>query len=745
MSCNIKIPLQQIVADVAEALSGRYISVDNPFLNEAVLTDTTLRGDITADTEARNALCLILQACDITAEALDWLTKPIVAGQIAVSVTSGTEVIGEWQKLSDLLVASKIITADGATQEEKNTQFREALDEIIDGEVSISDYNVSISPRLLGAVSRDQRGKNSDSITVFDFGAISDGGYHPLSERYATLAEAQAQYPHALALTDSIDWCAAQAFLNACHEKQYTNADMTINAAVNRTLEYKTQRFHATQVIGGDVVLKGVPNYPLDFFIIWQGAYTQHTGSFTFKGVYSGTETSLNRLCKNGMLLGGETIFSNGSNGALGAKINSVVAEKLSGYAFIFGQSAHFSEVGYVHAERCGSADAVNGLGEDNSTKSTWSGKTDVNRRDFGGYSRITVATLPHKQTDLLEAQIVEGKLVVINEEIYAVKAVDYINKTIDVRPNITTSATTGSLVYVYGGGVMTVGNDTANTVVGRLNAILCGIGFKAYALWATAIPSFTAEFCGVGIVTSSYGSISMSSTITNGYFEANKIDTLELWTQNYASLVITNSMGLVPSKMINLFTLAPDADQPRWAFSGYGQTNAQVKINNNNYSGNAANIGLNLTDSTQIKNIYSDAPTITINTDPDLLRLFAKECMIYCFQGETGIGNPAGTITIKTGGELTLLGGLKEMTINGAEYNGPVLVSVNTSGSLLRIGIITPKKPIDGPPAKATSGATENRPTETPIGYAYFDTTLGKSINHKGAGVWVDATGATV
>lgn len=46
------------------------------------------------------------------------------------------------------------------------------------------------------------------------FGAVWDGQSHPLSERYATLAEAQAVYPHAEAMTDEIDWCATQAAIN---------------------------------------------------------------------------------------------------------------------------------------------------------------------------------------------------------------------------------------------------------------------------------------------------------------------------------------------------------------------------------------------------------------------------------------------------------------------------------------------------------------------------------------------------
>jgi hypothetical protein len=49
---------------------------------------------------------------------------------------------------------------------------------------------------------------SSTEVNVKDFGAIGDGQLHPLSERYGTLAAAQADYPQARALTDSIDWAA---------------------------------------------------------------------------------------------------------------------------------------------------------------------------------------------------------------------------------------------------------------------------------------------------------------------------------------------------------------------------------------------------------------------------------------------------------------------------------------------------------------------------------------------------------
>lgn len=46
------------------------------------------------------------------------------------------------------------------------------------------------------------------------FGAIADGQSHPLSAFYGSLAAAQVVYPHATALSNEIDWAAAQAAAN---------------------------------------------------------------------------------------------------------------------------------------------------------------------------------------------------------------------------------------------------------------------------------------------------------------------------------------------------------------------------------------------------------------------------------------------------------------------------------------------------------------------------------------------------
>ncbi|WJJ57726.1 tail fiber protein containing depolymerase domain [Proteus phage BigMira-UFV01] len=51
-------------------------------------------------------------------------------------------------------------------------------------------------------------------IYPWQFGAIGDGIFHPLSERFSTLQEAQKVYPHVTSLNQSIDWAACQAAEN---------------------------------------------------------------------------------------------------------------------------------------------------------------------------------------------------------------------------------------------------------------------------------------------------------------------------------------------------------------------------------------------------------------------------------------------------------------------------------------------------------------------------------------------------
>lgn len=65
--------------------------------------------------------------------------------------------------------------------------------------------------------------KLNERVSARDFGAIGDSGRHPLSERFATLAAAQAVYPFATSLNQTLDWAGIQSMLNTARDSEAVN------------------------------------------------------------------------------------------------------------------------------------------------------------------------------------------------------------------------------------------------------------------------------------------------------------------------------------------------------------------------------------------------------------------------------------------------------------------------------------------------------------------------------------------
>ncbi|EFX3898367.1 hypothetical protein H3Z28_002206, partial [Salmonella enterica subsp. enterica serovar Ank] len=81
--------------------------------------------------------------------------------------------------------------------------------------VEKGDALIAVKQPYTGASQRTQHDKNKDVINVKDFGAVGDGGDHPLSEFFSTLSVAQIAYPFVTSLTQSIDYAALQSAINA--------------------------------------------------------------------------------------------------------------------------------------------------------------------------------------------------------------------------------------------------------------------------------------------------------------------------------------------------------------------------------------------------------------------------------------------------------------------------------------------------------------------------------------------------
>ncbi len=76
------------------------------------------------------------------------------------------------------------------------------------------DALIGVRQPFAGAVTITQHENNALFLNVKQFGAIGDGKYHPLSERFSSISEAKSLYPFVDSLSQSIDWTAWQAALN---------------------------------------------------------------------------------------------------------------------------------------------------------------------------------------------------------------------------------------------------------------------------------------------------------------------------------------------------------------------------------------------------------------------------------------------------------------------------------------------------------------------------------------------------
>lgn len=95
-------------------------------------------------------------------------------------------------------------------------------------------------------------GGGTGALNARALGAIGDGDSHPLSERYGTLGAAQADYPHATALTDEIDWAVLQGASNDLE-------DRAVGDWKGGTLDlpYGVYIINRQLVIGHQVVFRG--------------------------------------------------------------------------------------------------------------------------------------------------------------------------------------------------------------------------------------------------------------------------------------------------------------------------------------------------------------------------------------------------------------------------------------------------------------------------------------------------------
>jgi hypothetical protein len=148
---------------------------------------------------------------------------PNANGQYPLSDGAGGTVLADCPAalavMATSLVSVGLFTALGATTVPANVNLISTSGYNATG-VGAATYVATTATGLTASLTTAQTANGrwftlcEDEISPEMFGAIGDGGSHPASGLYASLAALQALYPFAVSLTQEMDWLAWQAALN---------------------------------------------------------------------------------------------------------------------------------------------------------------------------------------------------------------------------------------------------------------------------------------------------------------------------------------------------------------------------------------------------------------------------------------------------------------------------------------------------------------------------------------------------
>lgn len=230
------------------------------------------------------------------------------------------------------------------------------------------------------------------------------------------------------------------------------------------------------------------------FNIIWDGSIVC---------VGNGASAYSSRNVQAGVVPTGQCIFFS-VTGSIRA-----YAMQFAGVAAITESAGDFMEaiaVGYVSAIWCGSGRSIDAADNDgNHVTSAYTARTNIGAAFTDGqYSRIEVATLPPEFLDASYGAfaLTHAVLVKIGGNFHNLVGINRGAGTIDVFPwvRLDTPAA-GTLMYYFGGSVMTGGGDGNLLNIGVLNATGCGIGLNNCGLYPGEFAQVWTQSCGVSLV----------------------------------------------------------------------------------------------------------------------------------------------------------------------------------------------------------------------------------------------------
>lgn len=218
-----------------------------------------------------------------------------------------------------------------------------------------------------GAVQRLASDKFKETPTWYDFGAIGDGTVHTVAEwiipgalgRFANLAALQVQYPHVASTSDTIDWAAAQAAVDAA-----IYGGSTSNLGHKALVRTGAGHFKINRHIN--------LGYGTDFSSVHiEGEGMAYAGSSAFNGTIISTTATVGMIfavqgCRHATiramtLIGlNKTYLESGAYGTSGGPVTDLVAANWVDPALPSAASARYSPYAAIVVDPyCGTAPGV--------------------------------------------------------------------------------------------------------------------------------------------------------------------------------------------------------------------------------------------------------------------------------------------------------------------------------------------------------------------------------------------------
>lgn len=518
----------------------------------------------------------------------------------------------------------------------------DALDGVAIDANLVSDALIKSVPKSsVGAVALTQRKINDRFYTPFDFGAIGDGTSHPLSERFETLNLARLQYPHAIALTDEIDWCALQALMNAVANGDSHNRNINWSGDwyLNRTVAFRTNDIEVYKTLTGDFRFTVRPDF------IGDAVISLHGRNVTQSGVISG---SCGRAVKYGVIVDqrGEDGFADLIS--FGIKLDRIAINAALIFAVKFQGNAMFSTLEYLRSGANGVANPLDGIGVAFTSKAMFSAKADGGVGGLLSQSILTVDKLP--DYDLTECAC----FVDYNGYVSKVTNINRATFEITVAPHLPVGAVSPELSYIWGGGVSTEGADSANISIGQMSIIGSGIALYHTGLYSVIVQSCTTEFCGIALFDAG---LVGGANIIERYFEGNSYDFVSDAANpaEFGGASMLHGLALDYDK-VQILKFGRDAKGKQLASYG-GLRGAQIlekgilhavastKYPQNYLQGNFL-VNLNEPHRTQV-NYANNLDIGFMNINTRMNDLFCYDSQEFVFVGGTAQGAPTGTISI--------------------------------------------------------------------------------------------------